>query len=111
MMVAHLAVERLAGANAIAAQHLYDALDADSVAVILHRPVAHVRNAGVLARYPFVEIAGHHVVEPEELDVRIDPQRDPGAARPGKLRAASDRDVGKRPVAAWGHAAMPLLCR
>src|SRR4051812_43626223 len=58
-----------------------------------------------------VEIAGHHVVEPQELDVRIDLHRDPGAARPGKLRAAGNRDVGKRPVTARRHATMPLLCR
>ena len=33
-------------------------------------------------------------VEAEELDVRVDPQRDVGAVRPDQRRAAVDRDIG-----------------
>ena len=58
---------------------------------------------GVLARDPLVEVARHHVVEAEELDIRIDPKRHPGIAGPGQLRAAGDRQIGKRTVAARRH--------
>ena len=83
MVIAELAVQRGAGADAVTAQHLHDPPDADPVAVIAHRPVAHVRDPRVLARHPLVLIARHHVIEPEELDVRIDPKRDP--APPGQV--------------------------
>jgi hypothetical protein len=36
------------------------------------------------------------VVEAEELDIRVHPQRHPGAAWPGQRRAAVDRDISKR---------------
>jgi len=37
----------------------------------------------VFARHALVEVAGHHVVEPKELDVRIDPKRH--LAPPGQV--------------------------
>jgi hypothetical protein len=83
MVIAELAVQRGAGADAVTAQHLHDPPDADPVAVSRHRPVAHVQDPRVLARHPLVLIARHHVIEPEELDVRIDPKRDP--APPGQV--------------------------
>src|SRR5437870_5457832 len=82
MVIAHFAVERGAGTDAVAGQNLDDPPDADPVAVIPHRPVAHVRDPGVLAGDPLVEVSRHDIVEPEELDIRIDPQRNPGAAGP-----------------------------
>src|SRR5215510_4809778 len=103
MMIADLAVQRGAGADAIAGQNLHDPPDADPVAVIPNRPVADVRDLGVFARHPLVEVAGHHVVEPKELDVRIDPKRHPGIAGPGQLRAAGDRQIGKRAIASRRH--------
>jgi hypothetical protein len=50
----------------------------------------------VITRHPLVLISRHHVVEAEEFDIRIDPQRDPRAVRPGHLGAASDRPRGEQ---------------
>src|SRR5262249_48330607 len=107
VMVANLAVERGAGADTVAGQNLHDPPDADPVAVIPHGPVAHVRDPGVLARDPLVEVAGHHIVESEELDIRIDPQRHPGVARPGQLGAAGDRHIHERTVTPRSHGETP----
>src|SRR2546421_7162969 len=54
VMVAHLAVQRGAGADAVATQYLHQPPDADAVAVITHRPVAHVGDLGLVARHAVV---------------------------------------------------------
>ena len=73
VMIADLAVERGAGADAVSRQDFHDPPDADSIAIVAHRPVAHVRDLGVLARHTLVLISRHHVIEAEELDIGIDP--------------------------------------
>src|SRR5207237_3629007 len=103
VMVAHLALQRGAGADAVAAQYLHQPPDADAIAVITHCPVAHVGDLGLVARHAVVEVARHHVVEAEELDIRVHPTRHPSAARPGQRRAAVDGDISKRTVAARRH--------
>jgi hypothetical protein len=54
-----------------------------------------------------IEVARHDVVEAEELDIRVDPERDAGAVRPAQRRAAVDRDIGEGTVAARCHARAP----
>src|SRR6516164_10713870 len=103
VMVANLAIERGAGAYAMAGQNFHDPPDANAVAIVAHRPVAHVRDVGAVTRYPLVLISRHHVVQSKEFDVGIDPQRDPRVVRPSQLRAASDRDIGERTITTRYH--------
>ena len=107
VMVAHLAVKRSAGADAITGQHLHQPPDADAVSVITHRPVAHVGDLGLFAWDAIIEVARHDVVEAEELDIRVDPKRDASAIRPGQREAAVDRDIGEGTVATRRHARAP----
>src|ERR1700733_6801210 len=100
MMVADLAVQCGTGAYAIARQNLHDPPHADPVAVVAHRPVAYIRDLGVLSRHPLIDVARHHIVEPEELDIGVDPQCDPRAVWPGQLGAVCDRDIAERPITA-----------
>ena len=66
-------------------ERLEDTEDADPVAVIAQRVMAQIGIGGDHpARRP--ERLGRHV-EGEEFQRRHDPQRDPGAAGPGDLRA------------------------
>src|SRR5437016_6189459 len=102
-MVADVAVEGRAGADAVLAQHIHDAPDADPVAVVALRPGAHrgYRRAAVIGA------RGDAAGQREEFDIGNDPDGEPGAVGPFEPRPVVDRDIGERAVIAWFHRRPP----
>src|SRR5262245_60555057 len=97
-VVADLAVERDGTSHAVTGQRLHHAEDADTVTVVARRPVDEIgRLAGP---------TGDRLVQRKRLDVRDDPERHPGAIRPGEPRPPIDRHVGERTVTLGLHSAL-----
>src|SRR5262249_53785529 len=94
MVVADVAVQGRAGADAVLAEHIHPPPDADPVAVITLRPRPHRgRIPGGRARE-----RGNAAGERKELDVGDDPECQARATRPLELWAVPDRGVRKRAI-------------
>src|SRR6266849_6163066 len=100
VMVANVAVEVRAGADAALLQHLHNPPDADPVAVVALRPGAH---RGGWLRTSVVRAAGDADAQRKELDIGDDPDRKPGAARPFELWPLVDGDIAERAIIARFH--------
>src|SRR6267378_3445839 len=99
VVVADVAVQCRAGADAVLAQHIHQPPNADPVAVVALRPGPYRgcvagRRAG---------LAGDAAGERKELDIGDDPDRDQSAVGPFELWPLVDRDIGKRTVIARLH--------
>ncbi len=99
VMVADVAVQGRAGADAVPAQDLHQPPDADPVAVVALRPGAHRGRISDRA----AGLAGDAAAQREEFDVGDDPDRDPRPARPFELWPLVDRHIGKGSIVARLH--------
>src|SRR5262252_208366 len=99
VMVADVAVEGRAGADAVLAEHIHQPPDADAIAVVALRPGAH-RGRVADGR---AGIRGDAAAEWEEFDIGDNPECDPGAAGPFELWPILDRNIRKRAVVARFH--------
>src|SRR6516162_3905042 len=99
VVVADVAVQCRAGADAVLAQHIHQPPDADPIAIVALRPGAYRRR---IARRG-AGLTGDAAGERKELDIGDDPEREPGAAGPFELGTVFDRDVGERAVVARLH--------
>src|SRR6516162_3590198 len=105
VMVADVAVQRRASADAVLAQHIHQPPDADPVAIIALRPGAH---RGWVAQLR-ARLTGDGAAQWKEFNIGDDPDREPGAAGPFELGTLVDRNIGKRAVIARLHSTAPSV--